>query len=54
MEIQPSDGKRMQITTVPVKENGKKTVAVIYTMASMEDVYGQMRQINQIFLQQER
>lgn len=48
MEIQPSDGKRMQITTVPVKENGK-TVAVIYTMASMEDVYGQMRQINQIF-----
>lgn len=48
MEIDPYNGKRMQVTIVPIKINGK-IKGIIYTIASMEDVYDQMRQINQIF-----
>ncbi|MFX3623278.1 MAG: cell wall metabolism sensor histidine kinase WalK [Ectobacillus sp.] len=48
VEIQPSSGNRMQITAVPIVVDAK-AIGVVYTMASMEEVYNQMKQINQIF-----
>ncbi len=48
VQVQQRTGERMLVTAVPIGINGK-TEGVIYTIASMEDVYSQMRQINQIF-----
>jgi two-component system sensor histidine kinase VicK len=48
IEIDQATGKRVQVNAIPVVVDGK-TKGVIYTIASMEDVYDQMRQINQIF-----
>lgn len=48
VQVQQRTGERLLVTAVPIGINGK-TEGVIYTIASMEDVYSQMRQINQIF-----
>ncbi|MFD0767577.1 cell wall metabolism sensor histidine kinase WalK [Bacillus sp. CGMCC 1.60114] len=48
MEIDRSTGNRVQVVATPVQGNNKKPF-VIYIVASMEDVYKQMKLINQIF-----
>ncbi|MEI4829689.1 cell wall metabolism sensor histidine kinase WalK [Bacillus sp. FJAT-53711] len=48
MEIDRSTGNRVQVVVTPVQGNNKKPF-VIYIVASMEDVYKQMKLINQIF-----
>lgn len=48
VEVDPTTGKRMYVKAVPVKVDSK-TKGVVYSIASMEDVYTQMKDINQIF-----
>ncbi|WP_416827922.1 cell wall metabolism sensor histidine kinase WalK [Ectobacillus polymachus] len=48
VEVDPTTGQRMYVKAVPVKVDGK-TKGVVYSIASMEDVYTQMKDINQIF-----
>jgi two-component system sensor histidine kinase VicK len=45
---QNTEGERIQVNVVPLIVE-EKTKGVIYITASMEDVYGQMKEINQIF-----
>ncbi len=45
---QNAEGERIQVNVVPLIVE-EKTKGVIYITASMEDVYGQMKEINQIF-----
>jgi two-component system sensor histidine kinase VicK len=47
--IDPQSGHRMLVLTVPIK-NGKNVLGVIYLEASMESVFDQMKQINNIFV----
>ncbi|MCP8971234.1 cell wall metabolism sensor histidine kinase WalK [Ectobacillus ponti] len=47
-ELQQNSGDRMQITASPIQTDGRVS-GVIYTVASMKDVYDQMKVINQIF-----
>ncbi|WP_223702757.1 cell wall metabolism sensor histidine kinase WalK [Sutcliffiella deserti] len=47
--IDPNTGYRMQLIVAPIKTNSQEIIGAIYLEASMEDVYGQMRQINSIF-----
>ncbi|PHA00433.1 cell wall metabolism sensor histidine kinase WalK [Bacillus pseudomycoides] len=49
MEIDRNTGDRVQVVATPIQGNNKKTIGVIYIVASMEDVYKQMKLINQIF-----
>ncbi|MCT8139995.1 cell wall metabolism sensor histidine kinase WalK [Anaerobacillus sp. CMMVII] len=42
-------GHRMRVLAVPVKSNNE-TIGAIYIEASMEEIYEQMRQINQILM----
>ncbi|WP_369901598.1 cell wall metabolism sensor histidine kinase WalK [Bacillus manliponensis] len=46
-----SSGKPVQIVVTPIviEENDGKVEGVVYTIASLEDVYKQMKDINQIF-----
>lgn len=48
IEVDPTTGQRMYVKAVPVKVNGS-TKGVIYSISSMEGVYAQMKDINQIF-----
>ncbi|MBO9131344.1 cell wall metabolism sensor histidine kinase WalK [Bacillus sp. 165] len=48
-QVQKDTGYRMLVTATPIESKDGKTEGVIYTIASMEDVYNQMKQINQIF-----
>ncbi|MGG2094316.1 cell wall metabolism sensor histidine kinase WalK [Bacillus sp. S13(2024)] len=48
MEIDRSTGNRVQVVATPVQGDNEKPF-VIYIVASMEDVYKQMKLINQIF-----
>lgn len=43
-------GNRMLVITVPIKSNNDNVLGVIDLKASMEEVYDQMKQINQIFV----
>ncbi|MFN7252000.1 MAG: cell wall metabolism sensor histidine kinase WalK [Anaerobacillus sp.] len=45
----PTTGHRMRILAVPVKSDNE-TLGAIYIEASMEEIYEQMRQINQILM----
>ncbi|MFC0561265.1 cell wall metabolism sensor histidine kinase WalK [Halalkalibacter alkalisediminis] len=45
----PTTGHRMRILAVPIKIDDE-TIGALYIEASMEDIYGQMRQINSILL----
>ncbi|WP_242221968.1 cell wall metabolism sensor histidine kinase WalK [Bacillus cereus group sp. BfR-BA-01380] len=47
-EIDRNTGNRVQVVATPIREANKKPF-VIYIVASMEDVYKQMKLINQIF-----
>ncbi len=47
--VDPELGHRMLVLTVPIK-NGKNILGVIYLEASMENVFDQMKQINNIFV----
>jgi two-component system sensor histidine kinase VicK len=49
VQIDPQSGHRMLVLTVPIK-NGKNVLGVIYLEASMESVFDQMKQINNIFV----
>ncbi|MFD3450541.1 cell wall metabolism sensor histidine kinase WalK [Microbacteriaceae bacterium 4G12] len=49
IELEKVNGQRMQVSVVPIKDNDGKVIGVIYTIASMKDVYDQMKDINQIF-----
>jgi two-component system sensor histidine kinase VicK len=46
--IDPKTGHRMYISSTPIKSNGE-IKGTIYVIASMENVFSQMRQINMIF-----
>ncbi|SFJ22334.1 MULTISPECIES: cell wall metabolism sensor histidine kinase WalK [unclassified Bacillus (in: firmicutes)] len=48
LEIDRNTGNRVQVVATPIKVNNEKR-CVIYIVASMEDVYKQMKLINQIF-----
>jgi two-component system, OmpR family, sensor histidine kinase VicK len=45
----PTTGHRMRVLAVPVKSDNE-TLGAIYIEASMEEIYEQMRQINQILM----
>ncbi|MGM9986851.1 MAG: cell wall metabolism sensor histidine kinase WalK [Bacillaceae bacterium] len=47
--IDEKSGDKMRIMVVPIKVNNE-TVGAIYLLASMEDIYDQMRDINRIFM----
>ena len=50
IEKDGSTGHRVQVMLTPIlDDNGKDALGVIYIVASMEDVYKQMKDINQIF-----
>jgi two-component system sensor histidine kinase VicK len=49
IQIDPQLGHRMLILTVPIK-NDNNILGVIYVKSSIEDVYNQMKQINNIFV----
>lgn len=44
-----SSGKPVQIVVTPIEGEDGKVAGVVYTIASLEDVYKQMKDINQIF-----
>lgn len=44
----PKTGERMRVVALPVKV-GDETIGAIYIKASMEEIYDQMQQINNIF-----
>ena len=51
IEKDGSTGHRVQVMLTPIlDDNGKDALGVIYIVASMEDVYKQMKDINQILL----
>lgn len=45
----PTTGHRMRVLAIPVKSENE-TIGAIYIEASMEEIYEQMRQINQILM----
>lgn len=45
----PNTGHRMRVLAVPVKSNNE-TIGAIYIEASMEEIYEQMQEINQILM----
>lgn len=47
--IDRNSGQRVRIIAAPIKTNSQEIIGAIYMKASMENVYGQMRQINSIF-----
>ncbi|AST93909.1 MULTISPECIES: cell wall metabolism sensor histidine kinase WalK [Sutcliffiella] len=47
--IDPNTGNRMRIIVSPIKTNNQEVIGAIYLIATMENVYGQMREINNIF-----
>ena len=49
MEIDRDTGNRVQVVATPIKVDNNNKPCVIYIVASMEDVYQQMKLINQIF-----
>ena len=48
VEIDPNTGHRMRVIAVPIKTSNQEIVGAIYLIASMENVYDQMRQTNNI------
>lgn len=48
-QIDPKTGKRIWVLVSPVKTNGD-VVGAIYLEANIENVFGQMKQINKIFI----
>ncbi|RSK29170.1 cell wall metabolism sensor histidine kinase WalK [Bacillus sp. HMF5848] len=50
MFVDPTTGHRMRALATPIRSQATNEVlGVVYILASMEDVYAQMRQINNIF-----
>lgn len=45
--VDPKSGNRMRVLVVPLKSN-EETIGVIYVLASMGNIYEQMREINNI------
>ncbi|MEN2466157.1 cell wall metabolism sensor histidine kinase WalK [Ornithinibacillus sp. JPR2-1] len=46
-----SDGNRIHVQATPLFDNEEKMVGVIYLEASLQDIYDQLSEINQIFYQ---
>ena len=46
--IDPNNGHRMRVLASPIKSNDE-IIGVIYLIATIEDAYGQMQEINNIF-----
>lgn len=48
-QVKDSSGKPVQIVVTPILGDDDEVYGVVYTIASLEDVYKQMKDINQIF-----
>lgn len=47
--IDPKNGHRIRVLTVPVRSSQNEIIGAVYIMATMEHVYNQMKGINNIF-----